>query len=74
MIRLILACHLAMFFIGVGVAWGGTLCPNMESQHTAPVSELVDNTFRLVYRSGVCGPARFSTSRNHSSDGVECKG
>ncbi len=42
MIRLILACHLAVFFLGVGVAWGVTLCPNMENQLAAPVSEVVE--------------------------------
>ena len=47
MIRLILACHLAVFFSGVGGAWGGTLCPNMESQLTAPVSDMGERVFSI---------------------------
>ena len=40
--RLILACLLALFMSGVGGAWGGTICPNMESQLAAPASEVVE--------------------------------
>ncbi len=40
--RLILVCQLAVLISGVGAAWGGTLCPDMENRFPAPASEVVE--------------------------------
>lgn len=42
MIRLIIACHLAVLMGGGSGAWGGSLCPDMDIPFAAPASEVAE--------------------------------